>query len=107
MTLSHYIALPVRADIVLEGWDDLLPILAEWEGPPVTAITLGLTSPPDLVFEAGQTHEPNLLLGLYSDEAFAFSGASKADLLAECAKEIPAWAWDGCSAGFGAADVGH
>jgi hypothetical protein len=80
------------ADVVLEGWDDLLPILAEWEGPPVTAITLGLTNPPDLVFEAGKTHEPDLLLGLYSDEAFPFSGASRADLLAECGKEIPAWA---------------
>jgi hypothetical protein len=80
------------ADAVLEGWDDLLPILAEWEGPPVTAITLGLTNPPDLVFEVGQTHQPDLLLGLYSDEAFPFSRASKADLLAECGKELPAWA---------------
>jgi len=79
------------ADVVLEGWEDLLPILAEWEGPPITAITLGLTNPPDLVFEAGKTHEPDLLLGLYSDEAFSFSRASKADLLAECAKELPAW----------------
>jgi hypothetical protein len=80
------------ADVALEGWDDLLPILAEWEGPPVTAITLGLTNPPDLVFEAGRTQEPDLLLGLYSDEAFPFSRSSKADLLAECGKEIPAWA---------------
>jgi hypothetical protein len=79
------------ADMALEGWDDLLPILAEWEGPPITAITLGLTNPPDLVFEAGKTHEPDLLLGLYSDEAFPFSSASKADLLAECGKELPAW----------------
>ncbi|NUR12371.1 MAG: hypothetical protein HOQ20_11095 [Bradyrhizobium sp.] len=80
------------ADVVLEGWDDLLPILAEWEGPPVTAITLGLTNPPDLVFEAGKTHAPELLLGLLSDESFAFSRATNADLLAECGKEIPAWA---------------
>lgn len=80
------------ADVALEGWDDLLPILAEWEGPPVTAITLGLTNPPDLVFEAAQAHEPDLLLGLYSDEAFPFSRASKADLFAECAKELPTWA---------------
>jgi hypothetical protein len=79
------------AEVALEGWDDLLPILAEWEGPPVTAITLGLTNPPDLVFEAGGTHQPDLLLGLYSDEAFAFSRASNADLLAECGKECPAW----------------
>jgi hypothetical protein len=79
------------ADAAVEGWDDLLPILAEWEGPPVTAITLGLTNPPDLVFEAGATHEPELLLGLYSDEAFAFGRASNAELLAECEKELPAW----------------
>jgi hypothetical protein len=80
------------ADVALEGWDDLLPILAEWEGPPVTAITLGLTNQPDLVFEPGATNQPDLLLGLYSDEAFPFSRASKADLLAECGKESPAWA---------------
>jgi hypothetical protein len=79
------------ADVAVEGWDDLLPILAEWEGPPVTAITLGLTNPPDLVFEAGATHEPELLLGLYSDEAFAFGRACNAELLAECEKELPAW----------------
>jgi hypothetical protein len=79
-------------DVALEGWDDLLPILAEWEGPPVTAITLGLTNPPDLVFEPGGTHQPDLLLGLYSDEAYPFSRASKADLLAECGRECPAWA---------------
>ena len=77
--------------IVLEGWDDLLPILAEWEGPAITAITLGLTNPPDLVFEAGQTHDPDLLLGLYSDEAFPFSSTSNADLLGECAKDLPSW----------------
>lgn len=79
------------ADVALEGWDDLLPILAEWKGPPVTAITLGLTNPPDLVFEPGRTNQPDLLLGLYSDEAFPFSQASKADLVAECARELPAW----------------
>ena len=79
------------ADAVLEGWDDLLPILAEWEGPAISAITLGLTNPPDLVFD-GQTHAPELLIGLYSDEAYAFGSASKADLLAECAKENPGWA---------------
>jgi hypothetical protein len=79
------------AEVALEGWDDLLPILAEWEGPPISAITLGLTNLPDLVFEPGRTTEPELLLGLYSDEAFAFSSKSKADLLAECGKEHPAW----------------
>jgi hypothetical protein len=75
----------------LSGWDDLLPILDEWEGPPITAITLGLTNPPDLVFEIGQDYEPDLMLGLYSDDAFPFSSASRADLLAECGQDLPAW----------------
>jgi hypothetical protein len=78
-------------DVSLEGWDDLLPILEEWEGPPITAITLGLTNSPDLVFEAGRMHDPELLLGLYSDEGFPFSRASKAELLLECGKDLPAW----------------
>lgn len=77
--------------VTIDGWDDLLPILAEWEGPPVTAITLGLTNPPDLVFEAGQLHEPELLLGLYSDEAFPFSTACADGLLEECSQDVPAW----------------
>jgi hypothetical protein len=78
-------------DVVLEGWEDLLPILEEWEGPPITAITLGLTNPADLVFEPGKTHEPELLIGLYSDEAFPFGRSSKAQLASECVKEMPGW----------------
>ena len=78
-------------DVAVEGWEDLLPILAEWEGPEVTAITLGLTNTPDLVFDLGKTHDPELLIGLYSDEAFPFSRTSNAKLLAECAKETPGW----------------
>jgi hypothetical protein len=75
----------------LEGFDDLLPILEEWEGPAITGITLGLTNLPDLAFEAGRMHEPELLISLYSDDAYPFSRASKGDLIAECIKEAPAW----------------
>jgi len=81
----------IANDVAVEGWDDLLPILSEWEGPAITGITLGLTNPPDLVFDQGQTHEPDLLLGLYSDEAFLFSRASSSDVLAECGMDMPAW----------------
>ena len=77
--------------VALSGWEDLLPVLAEWEGPPITAITLGLTNPPDLVFEAGRAHPPELLLGLYSDDAHPFSTADTDALLTECAAEAPAW----------------
>ncbi len=83
-------ALPAEA-VALEGFDDLMPILEEWEGPAITAITLGLTNPSDLVFEPGRMHEPDLLINLYSDEAFPFSSAGKADLVAECTKDVPTW----------------
>lgn len=79
------------ADVLLFGWEDLIPILEEWEGPAITAITLGLTNQRDLVFEGGQAGEPDLMLGLYSDDAFSFSNASNADLLAECGQDLPAW----------------
>jgi hypothetical protein len=78
-------------DVVIDGWEDLLPILSEWEGPPVTAITLGLTNAPDLVFEGGQAQEPELLLGLYSDEAYPFSTVDADALLDECSRDLPAW----------------
>jgi hypothetical protein len=77
--------------VALSGWEDLLPVLAEWEGPPITAITLGLTNAPDLVFEGARAHPPELLLGLYSDDAYPFSTAGADALLAECAAEAPAW----------------
>ena len=80
-----------QAQVGIDGWEDLLPILAEWEGPRVSAITLGLTNPPDLVFAPGDAPEPELLLGLYSDEAFAFTASTPGDILAECTREMPAW----------------
>jgi hypothetical protein len=77
--------------VTVEGWDDLMPILAEWEGPAITAITIGMTNPPDLVFDAASAPEPELLIGLYSDEAFPFSQSTNADLLSECSEEMPRW----------------
>lgn len=84
-------ALPPAA-VTLEGWGDLLPILDEFEGPPITALTVGLTNEPGLVFDSGRLHEPALLPGLYSDDAFAFSAASREALLVECAADMPGWA---------------
>jgi hypothetical protein len=79
------------ADVLLEGWEDLLPILTGWEGSPITAITIGLSNPPDLVFHQGPAPEPELLICLYSDDNFAFSRTTKAALLIEFGKEAPAW----------------
>ncbi|MEO6214793.1 MAG: hypothetical protein ABIO86_02075, partial [Sphingomonas sp.] len=62
-------------------------------GPPVTAITLGLANPRDLVFGGGPTPtpEPELMIRIYSDDAYPFSSASNAELLAESGSELPAW----------------
>lgn len=90
-TLARLCKATPAAGVTLEGWEDLEPILAEWEGPSITAVTLGLTNAPDLVFEHGATHDPELLLSLYSDDTFDFSGSTKGQLIAECGKELPAW----------------
>ena len=79
-------------DVWLEGWEDLMPILAEHEGPAITAITVGLTNEPDLVFDGGDEHEPTLVIALYSDDSFPFSNASRDALLAECLSDDPAFA---------------
>lgn len=79
-------------DVALEGWEDLMPILAEHEGPAITAITVGLTNEPDLVFDGGDEHEPTLVIALYSDDSFPFSSASRDALLAECLSDHPAFA---------------
>jgi len=90
-TLARLCRATPATGVTLEGWEDLAAILAEWERPAITALTLGLTNPPDLVFEHGVTHQPELLLGPYSDDTFDFTSASKAELLAECANELPGW----------------
>lgn len=83
-------ALPPSA-VTLDGWADLMPILDEYEGPAITALTVGMTNEPDLVFEAGAMHEPTVLFGLYSDDGYDFSAATPEELLAECGEETPGW----------------
>ena len=77
--------------VSLDGWEDLLPILAEFEGPPITAITVGLTNDADLEFGPALSHEPVVLLNLYSDEVFDFTGADRDRLLADCGADYPGW----------------
>ena len=81
-----------RTDIALAGWAELIDAMAMFEGEPITGMTLGLANDPDLNFEKGVLHAPYLLLGLYTDEAFGWSAASREDILAECAAECPHWA---------------
>jgi hypothetical protein len=82
-----------REAVILSGWDDLVAVIAEHEGEPVTGVTLAIANELDLAFEKGQLHNPYVTLGIYTDEAYAFSAASAQALLEECqAAEGPAWA---------------
>lgn len=90
--LARMIAATPADAVVLSGWEELAPILEEHEGPPITAITVGLTNEPDLVFSAGDEHEPVLVLALYSDDSFPFSTAPADRIIAECLSNNPAFA---------------
>lgn len=78
--------------VALSGWAELAEAIAVWPGAPITGLTLAIGNEPDLAFEKGVRHPPHLLLGMYTDEAFAWSKVGRAALLAECAGESPAWA---------------
>ena len=78
--------------VVLSGWEELAEAIAMHEGEPVTGVTLAIANEADRVFEKGQVHHPYMMLGIYSDEPYRFSDAGAADLLAQCAQDVPAWA---------------
>ncbi len=79
--------------VALSGWDELADAIAMHEGEPVTGVTLAIANALDLAFEKGETHDPYITAGLYTDEGYAFSTASSQDLLAQCrAEERAAWA---------------
>src|SRR6478609_9539732 len=82
-----------REAVVLTGWEHLVEAIELHEGDPVTGVTMAIANELDLAFEKGKLHEPYVTIGLHTDEAYAFSTATAADLLAEC--KVPdgaAWA---------------
>jgi hypothetical protein len=83
-----------REAVVLSGWEELGEAIAMHEGEPVTGVTIAIANESDRDFEKGQVHHPYVLLGIYTDEAFAFSEAVHWELLDQCHAETPAWA--GC-----------
>lgn len=84
--------LPCEA-VVLSGWEDLAEMITAHEGEPVTGATLAIANEQDLAFEKGKLHEPYVMMGLYTDEAYPFSIATPAQLISQCkAEEGPAWA---------------
>jgi hypothetical protein len=82
-----------REAVVLTGWEDLSEAISFHEGDPVTGVTLAIANEQDLAFEKGRLHEPYVVMGLYTDEAYAFSAATAEEMIAQCkAEEGPAWA---------------
>lgn len=80
-----------REAVVLSGWEELGEAIALHEGPPVTGVTIAIANDADRDFAKGAVHSPHVRLGLYTDEAFGFSGATPRRLLAECRSHEPGW----------------
>ena len=79
--------------VSLSGWSELVEAIALHEGEPITGVTLAIANDADSTFEKGQMHRPYMMLGLYSDEGYAFSAADVPGLIAETRREDgPAWA---------------
>ena len=78
--------------VVLTGWPELIDAIAQFEGDPITGVTIGMANDPDLAFEKGQLHASYLLLGLYTDEVYGWSSASRDDILGQCGSDRPQWA---------------
>jgi hypothetical protein len=82
-----------RDVVVLTGWENLVEAVELHEGEPLSGVTLAIANELDLAFEKGKLHEPYVTIGLHTDEAYAFSTATTADLIAECRNpEGAAWA---------------
>ena len=90
--LAQICAATDPADVVLTGWPELIDAITQFEGDPVAGVTIGMANDPDLAFDKGQLHASYLLLGLYTEETFGWSSASREDILHQCGTERPQWA---------------
>lgn len=81
-----------REAVVLSGWEEMGEAIAMHEGDPVTGVTIAIANEGDRDFEKGALHHPYVMLGIYTDEAYAFSTAVHWQLLDECHAEQPGWA---------------
>ena len=79
--------------VSITGWSELIEAIELHEGEPITGVALAIANEADRAFEKGQVHHPYMLLGLYSDEPFAFSKADSKTLVEQTlSEEGPAWA---------------
>ena len=82
---------PTRVSIT--GWEELREAIELHEGEPITGVTLAIANEADRAFEKGLVHHPYMMLGLYTDDPFAFSQADSAALVEQTLTEDgPAWA---------------
>ena len=81
-----------REAVVLSGWEEMGEAIAMHEGDPVTGVTIAIANEGDRDFEKGQVHHPYVMLGIYTDEAYAFSQTVHWELLDQCHAEMPEWA---------------
>ena len=81
-----------RYAVVLSGWEEMGEAIEMHEGEPVTGVTIAIANESDRDFEKGRLHRPYVLLGIYTDEAYAFSSKVHWELLDECHAETPEWA---------------
>jgi hypothetical protein len=80
-----------RDQVTLSGWTELVESIAVHEGEPITGVAIGMGNDADLVFERDELHAPFVMLGIYADGAFCFSGASREGILAQCKSDAPEW----------------
>lgn len=79
--------------VTISGWQELIDAISLHEGDEITGVTLAIANDADRAFEKGQLHRPYMMLGLYSDEGYAFSSADVAALIGEAQSvEGPGWA---------------
>jgi hypothetical protein len=91
--LAQQCAALTKNQVTLDGWPELMDVISVFagEGEAVTGIAIGLANDLDLAFEKGQLHSPYLTLGIYTDNGFAWSAATREDILAQCASGDPQW----------------
>jgi hypothetical protein len=81
------------ANVAISGWPELAERIELHEGDtPITGLTVAIGNDSDLAFEKGRLLSPYMMLGLYTDEAWDWSNATREVLLGECAGEMPGWA---------------
>jgi len=70
--------------IEIDGWQEMIEAITEFEGEPITAVHLMLSNEDDLSFEdKDRVFEPELEVALYTDELYPFSQGDEESIRSE------------------------